>query len=295
MNEITRLPTGLTLAEYDSLRRRLGNALSDNTIRAYTLGWETWRAWASRRGLAVCPAQPGNVAAFLDQLAKERSLNTVSLAKTSIGKMHFLAGYPNPCQAPVVSEAHRAISRMAQRPRQAKPLTAEALKRMAGVMTERDFALLCVMRDGLLRVSEVAALTWKDIIERDDATGRLFLERSKTDQEGRGFYAFLSPATLQALAVIPCGEPDDAVFGLTADHISRRIKTLAIRAGLGAGYSGHSPRIGMAVDLAEAGAGLAQLMKAGRWRSDTMVARYTEQITAGRNAVAQFYASQEAT
>lgn len=79
------------------------------------------------------------------------------------------------------------------------------------------------------------------------------------------------------------------MFPPTPDHISRRIRTLAARAGLGAGYSGHSPRVGMAVDLARTGTGLTQLMQAGRWRSSVLVARYTEQIAASRNAVARYY------
>ena len=70
-------------------------------------------------------------------------------------------------------------------------------------------------------------------------------------------------------------------LGAAVDH--RKV------AGLGDGFSAHSPRVGMAQDLSAAGAELPELMTAGRWDSPTMPARYTEAQAAGRGAVAQYY------
>ena len=83
----------------------------------------------------------------------------------------------------------------------------------------------------------------------------------------------------------------DSVFGLRPNQLSRRIKQAAEAAGLGDGFSGHSPRVGMARDLARAGIELPRLMNAGRWRSPTMPAHYTRNETAGKGAVAQFHGS----
>ena len=49
-----------------------------------------------------------------------------------------------------------------------------------------DIALISLMRDALLRVSEAAVLTWRDIAAEADGTGRLLIRRSKTDTEGGG-------------------------------------------------------------------------------------------------------------
>ena len=62
-------------------------------------------------------------------------------------------------------------------------------------------------------------------------------------------------------------------------------------AGLGDGYSGHSGRVGMAQALATDGAGLPELMEAGRWESPTMPARYIKEQQAGCGAVAKTIAS----
>ena len=85
--------------------------------------------------------------------------------------------------------------------------------------------------------------------------------------------------------------PYSSVFGLRPNQISRRIKQAAQMAGLGDGFSGHSPRVGMARDLARVGIELPSLMNAGRWRSPAMPAHYTRNETAGKGAVAQFHAT----
>lgn len=151
------------------------------------------------------------------------------------------------------------------------------------------------MRDALLRVSEAAELIWGDIEEEEDGTGRLLIRRLKTDPEGEGAVAFLSVPTMDSLKAIRARGPDDCrVFGLSAGCISRRIRQAAYAAGLGEGFSGHSPRVGMARDLARTGTALTRLMTAGRWRSPRMPALYTRNETVARGAVAHYYGSRSA-
>ena len=88
---------------------------------------------------------------------------------------------------------------------------------------------------------------WADLEERDYGTGLLCINRSKTDQEGQRFYAFVSPRTMTLLSAIRGdAQPTDSIFNLHRNQISNRIKKAAQIAGLGDGFSGHSPRIGMA-------------------------------------------------
>ena len=84
---------------------------------------------------------------------------------------------------------------------------------------------------------------------------------------------------------------EDSVFGLRPNRIAGRIRQAALAAGLGKGYSGHSPRVGMARDLVRSGAELASLMTAGRWRSPRMPALYTRNERVKRGAVARYYGS----
>ena len=148
------------------------------------------------------------------------------------------------------------------------------------------------MRDGLLRVREVAALVWEDIEFMPDGCGLLHIRRSKTDQKGEGKTQLLSPLAVKDLrAAIPHGpmDPQALVFGISADWLGRRIRQVCEHVGLEPGYSGHSCRVGMAQDLAAVDIGMAVLMESGRWGSDAMLARYTRSQEAYRGAIARFY------
>ena len=165
-----------------------------------------------------------------------------------------------------------------------------------------ELALCRTMRDALLRRSEEAALTWADLERADDGSGRLTIRRAKGDQEGRGAVVYIGTEALAALEAIPPGEagPDAPVFAsprepgraLSESAIARAIDRAARRAGLGAGFAGHSPRIGMTLDLSRAAMATHAIQQAGRWASPALVVRYTRSESAGRGAVAAFYGVQ---
>ena len=136
-----------------------------------------------------------------------------------------------------------------------------------------DIAIASLLSDAGLRRSEAAAVTWADIARAADGSGRVTVRRSKTDQAGQGAILYVTAATMAALDAIRQGAPDAApVFGLSAGQLGRRIAAAA--AGLGAGYSGHSGRVGLAVRMTAKGAPTHAVMLAGRWQGAGMVARY---------------------
>ena len=120
--------------------------------------------------------------------------------------------------------------------------------------------MICLMPDAMLRVSETAAVKWEDSEVQADGTERLMIRRSRTDPEREGAIAFISRLTMKSLNTIRNGATDsDRAVGLRPNQISRRIKQAAWAAGLANGFSGHSPRIDTARDLARAGTELTSL------------------------------------
>ena len=81
-------------------------------------------------------------------------------------------------------------------------------------------------------------------------------------------------------------DPDAAVAAELHDQALTAGDQRAYAAGLGEGYSGHNCRVGMAVDLMEAGATMPQLQAVGRWKSSQTMARYVGAQFAGRSIVA---------
>ena len=156
-----------------------------------------------------------------------------------------------------------------------------------------DIALIATMRDALLRISEAAALRWCDVRRAPAGDGTIHIARSKTDQTGRGAVGYASYETMQALDAIrpSVADVDDTapVFGLSARQISRRIAAVAQRAQLPDAdkVKGHSPRVGMASDLARDGASIVEIQQVGRWSSPQMPAYYTRNEQAQVNAVAR--------
>ena len=303
----------LSDSDAQNLNGLFGHEVSHNTIRSYRSQWRSFVTWATARKVTAAPAKPEHVAVYLAERFERLGHKpaTLRVAAAAITYVHNNCGLENPCSHPDVKRTLRGATRVAGKAqKQAKGLTADALDAIAATACRPrlakngrresaqaaarrgsvDIALVRLMRDAMLRVSECAALTWSDIETVPDGSGRLLIRRSKTDPDGEGAVLFVSPQTMAALASIRNDAPAELrVFGLSPNQISLRIKKAAVTAGLGDGFSGHSPRVGMAQDLARVGVELPSLMTAGRWRSPTMPARYTRNETADRGAVAQFY------
>ena len=138
----------------------------------------------------------------------------------------------------------------------------------SAAVADLDAALLAVASDGLLRVSEVAALDVGDVQAEANGSGRLFVGASKTDQEGRGAVLYLgAPAVGQRH---PPNHPQRAA----AVGIEGRV-------------SGHSLRVGGAQSLAAGGASIVEMQTAGRWQSPAMPGHYARGQLAARGAVAR--------
>ncbi len=161
-----------------------------------------------------------------------------------------------------------------------------------------DLALIALMRDCLLRRSEAAAVTWGHIkveCKPGHVYGVLTIPFGKTDQYGNGEVAYIHISTLvrlQEMAVARGRDPSNpkqSVFGITGGQIARRIKQACEHAGLMGKFAGHSPRVGMAMDLATYNTPLVGIMQSGRWRIPATVMRYIRSIAVGDGAVARLH------
>jgi integrase len=172
-----------------------------------------------------------------------------------------------------------------------------------GVKDCRDLALILCGRDLLSRSSELVALDVSAVTFEDDGA-TVALRRIKTSTEAGTFWLGREAAEALRAWLTQAGITEGAIFRsvtkggrvtsrrLTTRDIGRILKGRAKQARLqhAEGISGHSLRVGMAVDLAVSHIDLASLMQAGSWKSPVMAARYTRKISAKRGAVAQYYA-----
>ena len=309
-------PPELTDAQLERILAAAEEAHSASTRRAYTGAWEHFVAWAEAQRHSPLPAAPETVAAYLAERADDGlSRATLAIARAAIGHAHKDAAHDDPTAHDVVRKVLRGLNRRISSgapQKQATGLSAEGLAAIratarlprsgpsgrtesAGAAERRgavDIAICSVMRDAMLRRSEAAALRWADVGLRDDGTARVTVRRSKTDEQAEGAVLFVGYEAAKALkAIRPAdADPEARVFGLRTGHsISNRVRAAALAAGLGGNYSGHSPRVGMTVDLIASGASLAAVQVAGRWKSARMPSLYARAELAGSGAVARYY------
>lgn len=277
------------------------------TLRAYKTAWESWAAWCSERGnhwtpAIQLPADPKNVAEYLaHRFEAGAGISTLRMAVAAIGEAHRIADRRNPCEDPLVKTAMQGFARQAVDQgfvvKQAKGLTAESVAAIRGnlngkvqfsVRHAKTMAIVSVLAESGLRISEAASLVWADVLndESDSSGGGLIaIRKSKTDQNGEGSVVAITAQAMDDLDRLAAlqGYPgeSESVFGLSDRQIARRVSKAAVKAGLGKGYSGHSGRVGMAQRMTRNQAPAAAVMRQGRWGSTRMVARYTRNESAG--------------
>jgi site-specific recombinase XerD len=291
--------------------RMARGAFSPNTARAIEGDMAGFVAFCATVPASPTPAEPATVIAYLEDCVRRgHRIATVRRRLSSIAHIHRAADQPDPTKSIEVKLAMRRLAReLPGRQRQAQGLTEIDAARIIGAIGPspstkdvRDLALLCVGRYLLARRSELVALDIEDIEFRPDGTALALIRRSKTDPEGKGTVTligrqgtawlkrWLAAAQITGGAVFRTLTKGGRPRGrLRAADVPAIFKALAARAGIDpALISGHSVRVGMAQDLVAGGYDLGGIMQAGRWKSATMVARYSERLMPDRGVLAQY-------
>ena len=307
-----------TLSE--SARIYAKRAMAPATHSAYQAAWRQWARWAKDRRVKILPASASDVANYLAEMAdRGRAAASLEIYRSAVRAAHRVAGLDDPTAKEEVRATLSGIRRRAvaegRLPHQATPLCAHhhaeimaALRHDQGLRAARDRALLRLMRDGMLRRSELCGLQLRDFQTEADRSGRLTIRRSKTDQQGAGCVLYLSVGAARCVEdwirrseIYRDGSGAPLIRKvnrggragsqpLFPNSVSRILKRLAGLAGIDpTRVSGHSCRIGMAIDLARSGASLVAMQQAGRWKSPNMPARYIRTVSAGEGAVARYY------
>ena len=263
------------------LEHRIRPSVSANTRRAYEGALRRLQEWLAGRSL-----DDATLAEYL--AARFEVGHSPVVAGQVVVAVRFYAklrDQPSPVGAGHRAGAGRVPARrtspgqvMGVRWEQADAAAAVAGSSDGSVRGLRDAALLAVMSDGLLRVSEAAALKVADL--EAEGANTLTIRRSKTDQESEGAVQYIGEPTvarvrawLSAAGITggPMFQRLDKAGGprgrLSTVSIRAIIQRRAAEAGVEGHVSGHSLRVGGAQSLAAAGASIVEMQTAGRWQS----------------------------
>ena len=310
--ETAIVPTTKTTAELipNQTAELIEKSFAENTLRNRRQALKQFREWLQGREI-----RDGLLAEYITHLFDQgKAPGTISIAVSAVKWLLKHQNGGEPVELPLTSATLSGIRREGRdRGRgQRNGLTWREVEKICAVQEAdgtlrgmRNSAILRVMSDGLLRISEVTELHISDL---DDNTLRLRF--SKTDQEGSGEHLYLCEDTRQIVGKWlerseltegylfrrmtargdnlyidkETGEP----YKLTDDGVREIIKRSAARVGLSDKISGHSLRIGSAVALAQVGASLVDIQVAGRWKDPGMPAHYARAQFAEKGAIARF-------
>ena len=298
MSQLTRVEANVPVSV--GTAKLIRASVSDNTLKAYRHALKKLEGWLGGRGL-----DDRLLAEYIAELhAAGRSPATIAQAVAAVKWQAKNLNRPDVVGAITLRSLAGIRREGRERGRgQVDGLTrvgmervcsfAEASKTLAGL---RDSAMIRLMSDCLLRISEVVAVNVEDIDKV------LTVRSSKTDQEGEGAALYVGAPTHKAIRKYrkAAGIEEGALFRrvrwqkhITPDRLSvngarNAIKRWAAEAGVEGFISGHSLRAGSAVSLAQAGASVVDMQTAGRWADPKMPAHYARAELAERGAVARF-------
>ena len=276
-------------------------SIAENTLKAYQRALWNLETWLSGRTLSDAllanyitslheagksPATIGQAVAAVKWQLKHQSQETVNFPVTQATLAGIRRAGKDRGRGQVDGLIWQDVERVC--------IYAETEGTLAGL---RDAAMIRLMSDCLLRISEVVAVNVSDLKDKT-----LTLRTSKTDQEGTGESLYVCDATRNVLKLYweRAGITRGALFRhiRRGDHIqSQRLTPHSARriiqkrsqdAGVEGFISGHSLRVGSAVSLAQAGATVVDMQVAGRWKSSQMPAHYAKAELAERGAIARF-------
>jgi site-specific recombinase XerD len=290
------------------------NAIAKNTVRGYRSDWTSWLVFCGEQGIQPLPAEPENVRRYLAQLT-EVGGRTGKKLKPKTGERHLAA----------VAAAHRAANLVFDTSHPLLKKTLNGIRRTYGeaqkgakalrtgdivamckglsldLRSVRNRAIILLGFAGGFRRSEIVALNVADL-EFPKKGGLLVrLQRSKTDQTGKGRMVGIAlgtnPDTCPVTSVQAWlnaaelkGEGNDALFRpvnrwgaveltrLSDKAVDRIVKKACEAAGLKVeGYSAHSLRAGHVTEALASGADRASVKRQTGHASDGMLDRYARE------------------
>jgi site-specific recombinase XerD len=279
----------------DDILAKFDGAFAKNTIRAYRSDFLQYQTWCSHNNIDSIPATAEVIAEYVDYLSTIRKSATIRRRINSLGTVLKLSKHYNPNNQPevilAIKRMHRKIGRAQQ---QATPLTKPLLNQLLSTCDDstrglRNQVLLRLGYETMRRRSELCAFKFEDIRQAPNGKPAIKLNFSKTDQFGTGKILPISQELFDLLEKWRSMISDEGYilrsinrhghFGsnLHPASISTLLKALQKDLKMDSDeqpLSGHSFRVGAALDLLEQGEPLERIMLRGGWQTDSTAMSY---------------------
>jgi len=279
----------------DDILAKFDGAFAKNTIRAYRSDFIQYQTWCSHNSIDPIPATADAMAQYVDYLATIRKSATIRRRINSLGTVLKLSKHYDPTKQPevilAIKRMHRKIGRAQQ---QAAPLTKPLLNQLLSncdnsIRGLRNQVLLRLGYETMRRRSELCAFQFEDICKGANGKPAIRLNFSKTDQFGTGKILPISQELFDLLEKWRSIISDEGYILRSISrhgHIGINLHPASVSTLLKAlqteledtattkPLSGHSFRVGAALDLLEQGEPLERIMLRGGWQTDSTAMKY---------------------
>lgn len=293
-NHENTIETYHTLIE--AARTLYDQRISDSTKRVYKSDWEIFKAWCNQHHLNADQSTTENIALFLTaQFKNGTHPSTLQRRLAAIRFWFFNKNMPSPTENHLIVSLMKGIRRDKQaKPKSPKkPAVVSVLKKMVDTSPPntlrgiRDRAILLLGFAGGYRRSEITAINIEDLSYNENGMD-VSIQRSKTDQEGKGdIKAILkgtTPHYCPIIAVQTWIQKSKIISGplfrgitksglikqnrMAPDVIYQLMKRCALQAGLNfEDYSPHSLRSGFTTSAIENSAKITKVMSVTKHKS----------------------------
>ena len=281
----------------DELFAKFEGAFAENTIRGYRHDFEQFARWCSNEGIHPLPAPSVSIAGHIDALSETHKAASIRRRINALSTIYRLGRMQDTTKDPDVTLAMKRMHRkLGRAQRQAKPLTRVYLNKMIEAQDDsprglRNKILLLMGYETMRRRSELVGFEFEDVTCLLNGKPALRLRFSKADQYGEGRLIEISEE-LQNLINIwhdVVGQEGRILRSIDKHgNIGNKLEPSAISYILRQAqenitlpgnkkprqWTGHSFRVGAAVDLVESGYSIEQVMRKGDWKSAQASMRY---------------------
>ena len=281
----------------DELFAKFEGAFAENTIRGYRHDFDQFAKWCSIEGINPLPAPSTSIAAHIDALSETHKAASIRRRINALSTIYRLGRMQDTTKDPDVTLAMKRMHRkLGRAQRQAKPLTKLYLDKMIEAQDDsprglRNKILLLMGYETMRRRAELVGFEFSDVTCLVNGEPALRLRFSKADQYGEGRLIGISKDLEELItkwrdivgtkgkilrSVDRHGNIGEKLEPSAVSYILRQVQANITLPGnkKTRQWTGHSFRVGAAVDLVESGYTIEQVMRKGDWKSVQAGLRY---------------------
>ena len=277
----------------EELFKKLNGAFAKNTIRAYRSDYEDFAHWCQNYEIEPLNHEPSDMVFYIKERSVDLSTATISRRIKSLSSIFRFLTLPDTTKhADVFLQLKKIKRQKGTAQQQAEPLTQERIEQLLpycgeGKIRLRNIVMLKLGNETMRRRSELCEFKFSDIKVLPGERYAMNLRFSKTDQNGRGKAIPISKELYELLMTWKdmAGEGyilrginkyNNIMKKLTSSSVNRIVQDIQARSDMETEYpfSGHSFRVGGALDLLMRGVTMEKIMLRGGWSSESTVIKY---------------------